>query len=577
MLSGLKRLFDKSFYFYGALVILIALFISRSLFSNNLAVTHDLEIHAARSANYYLALKQGQLPPRWAANLNFGFGYPVYTFSYHYPYFVTALFFAVTDSVELSLNLFMAGSIVVGGLGIYLLSWLKLGEKYKDRSSQAFVVALAYMTAPYILLNIFVRGAVGEIGFWSLLPLVMIFFQQRQFCRRIWYLLLFPILLVAWFLSHQVLVLISLPVLGLWQIVEAGGIKKFFRSDWLVFGSLIFVSLLMVLFSWLPMISEKKFVALGYDNYQPHSYAEQFPPTSWLFYSPWEYSGLVDRSENGRFTRMLGFEYWLVAIIGTWLLLKNKKKSAKHFFWLSVFWITLFLMLPVSLGIWKALPPLQYIQHPWRLIGWCVLAGTMVWLEWLVSYKKTFLIKVVNFLVVAVSLWAIWFWAKPVATFHKPVEQWLEYHLTGDSYSELTPVAFDRGENLAFPEKLYFLDGLDNLSKLEPINLVWTGNLISYNFETTTSGRVIQKTVDFPGWKVLINDQPMNIDANVASWSGRITYWVGGGANKVNVFFDDKGTGREMANRLSVFGLGTWLIMIGFLILRKTFKQFQNR
>lgn len=580
MLSGLKKFFDKSFWFYGLLVVLVSLLISRTLFSQNLAVTHDLEIHAARTANYYLALKQGQIPPRWAANLNYGFGYPVYTFSYHYPYLVSALLFGVTNSIEVSLNLFMIGSITFGGLSMYLLAWLKLGEKYKHRASQSFVVAFAYLTAPYILLNVFVRGAVGEIGFWSLLPVVMIFFLLRQFSSRWWYLLFFPLVMVAWLLSHQVLALLSLPVLGLWQLVEAGGIKKFWHSNGQVWVSLIFVSLLMVLFSWLPMAAEKKFVALGYDNYQPHSYAEQFPPTSWLVYSPWEYSGLVDRSEDGRFTRMIGFGYLLVAIGGLWWFfkyqksLKNQKSMA---FWLLVFWATLFLMLPSSLFIWKIFPPLQYVQHPWRLIGWCVVAGTMIWLEWLADNKKTVLVRLVNFLVLVVGCWGIIFWAKPVATFHKPVEQWLEYHLTGDSYSELTPIGFDRGENLAFPEKLYFLDGNDNLSRLEPINLVWTGNLISYNFETTQSGRVIQKTANFPGWKAFLNDQPINIDEDVASWSGRITYWVSEGNNKVAVLFDDKKTSREIANRLSLLGLGLWLVISGVLILRKRLYQFKNR
>ncbi|MCL4208195.1 hypothetical protein KJZ63_01000 [Patescibacteria group bacterium] len=580
MLSGLHKFFAKSFWLYALLVVFVSLIVSRSLFNNNLATTHDLEIHAARTANYYLALKQGQLPPRWAPNLNYGFGYPVYNFSYHYPYFVSALLFGITDSVELSLNLFMAGSVLIGGLGVYLLAWLKLGEKYKGRSGQAFIISLAYLTAPYILLNVFVRGALGEIGFWSLLPVVMIFFLLRQHTHQWWYLLAFPILLVAWFLSHQVLVLLSLPVLILWQVVEVGGVKKFLRSDWRTWLGLIFLSLLMVLFSWLPMVTEKKFVALGYDNYQPHSYAEQFPPNGWLLYSPWEYSGLVDRSENGRFTRMIGFEYWLVAVGGVWLIGKGYGKSknkAKYFFWLGAFWTTLFLMLPISLGIWKICPPLQYIQHPWRLIGWCVVAGTMIWLEWLINNKNSAIVKLINGLVLLSSIWAIWFWAKPVATFHKPVEQWLEYHLTGDSYSELTPVAFDRGENLAFPEKLYFLDGNDNLSKLEPINLLWTGNLISYNFETTQSGRVIQKTANFPGWKVEVNGQPINVDDNVASWSGRVTYWVSGGANQVKVFFDDKKTSRELANRLSILGLGLWLVGAGVLILRKSLNQFQNR
>lgn len=40
--------------------------------------THDGENHLARFANYKLALKEGQFPPRWAPNLMNHSGYPVF-------------------------------------------------------------------------------------------------------------------------------------------------------------------------------------------------------------------------------------------------------------------------------------------------------------------------------------------------------------------------------------------------------------------------------------------------------------------------------------------------------------------
>ena len=52
------------------------------LFSNpGFPYTHDGQNHLARLSNYYLALKQGQFPPRWAPNLDAGLGYTSLNFN----------------------------------------------------------------------------------------------------------------------------------------------------------------------------------------------------------------------------------------------------------------------------------------------------------------------------------------------------------------------------------------------------------------------------------------------------------------------------------------------------------------
>lgn len=53
-----------------------------SLIHVGLPLTHDGVIHVARIANFYSALTEGTLVPRWAANLNWGFGTPILMFVY---------------------------------------------------------------------------------------------------------------------------------------------------------------------------------------------------------------------------------------------------------------------------------------------------------------------------------------------------------------------------------------------------------------------------------------------------------------------------------------------------------------
>lgn len=565
-----SKLFEKVKPWWPLLLtIFFGLVIGRTLFSKSLAVTHDLEIHAARTANYYLALRQGQIPPRWAPNLNYGFGYPVFNFSYHYPYLISAMLFGLTSNIELSLNLFMVFSIILGGLGIYLLSFLKI-----KKHSQSFIIALSYMTAPYILLNTFVRGALGEIGFWSLLPWVMVFLMLKKNTQKWWYLSLFPIILVCFFLSHQVLVMISLPILLGWILIEEKSLKnkdqKIDGKESVILFLLVAFSILMVMWSWLPMVMEKGLIKTSLPNFMEHSYAEQFPQFSRLFWSKWEYSGLVDRSENGRFTQMIGWVYLVVALIAFIKLLSQKPKAKSYkslilIYWLVVFVGSVFLMTSASKIVWQIISPLQMLQHPWRLTGFTIISGIMLWLE-LLSMKKIHfnLVRFINLFTLVSSIWVIIFWARPVATFSKPVEQWLEYHLTGDSYGELQPLWFDSGKNLKDFERLYFVDTLGNMSILNPINLIWQGSNISYDIDPQSDGWVVQKTMYYPGWQVMINDQLVNIDYQTASWSGRVVFPVQKGADQVTVSFSDQKTRRLMADVISLVGLIGWLSLLSY-------------
>ena len=68
-------------------------------------ITHDGQDHIARIANFYQSLQDGILVPRWAENLNWGYGHPILMFLYPMPSYMASIFhfvgFSFVDSTKL--------------------------------------------------------------------------------------------------------------------------------------------------------------------------------------------------------------------------------------------------------------------------------------------------------------------------------------------------------------------------------------------------------------------------------------------------------------------------------------------
>src|SRR3989338_10172065 len=67
--------------------------------------THDGENHLARIANYALAIRQGQIPPRWAPSFWAGYGYPVFNYNYPLANILAIPLLALKVPVELSMKI----------------------------------------------------------------------------------------------------------------------------------------------------------------------------------------------------------------------------------------------------------------------------------------------------------------------------------------------------------------------------------------------------------------------------------------------------------------------------------------
>ncbi|MCG2691460.1 hypothetical protein L6272_01390, partial [Microgenomates group bacterium] len=104
-----------------ALIILLGLglFAMRTLYGPEYFDGHDSVAHLVRLYQYDLALKDGQLPPRWAGGLLAGRGYPVFIFAYPLPYFIAEAFHLIGFSLAVAIKLTFVLSYLVSIIGMY--------------------------------------------------------------------------------------------------------------------------------------------------------------------------------------------------------------------------------------------------------------------------------------------------------------------------------------------------------------------------------------------------------------------------------------------------------------------------
>src|SRR3989338_11229774 len=131
-------------YFSYLFLIILAFIPILSLLHSGLPVTHDGQDHVARIANFYQNLTEGNIIPRWAGNLNWGYGHPILEFLYPLPSYLASLFhflgFTLVDSVKIVFGM----SFVLSGIAMYIF----IKELLRDEKA-AFFAGTLYVIAPY--------------------------------------------------------------------------------------------------------------------------------------------------------------------------------------------------------------------------------------------------------------------------------------------------------------------------------------------------------------------------------------------------------------------------------------------
>ncbi len=166
-MTNIKKLPHKDF-FWCLSILLFSLIIVWPLLQPGFYSFHD-EPQIANLYQMTRAFSSGQIPPRWAPDMSFNYGYPLFNFYYPLPFYLGSLFyFLFKTSLVWSLKFVFLLSVPLSGITFYFLM-----RKFFDRLS-SFSGAVVYLFTPYRAVDLYVRGAVGEMWSFVFMPLVLL-------------------------------------------------------------------------------------------------------------------------------------------------------------------------------------------------------------------------------------------------------------------------------------------------------------------------------------------------------------------------------------------------------------------
>ena len=483
----------------------------------------------------------GQIPCRWVPDMGLGYGYPQFNYYAPLPYYLVVPFVLLGASVLETIKLSFIVSAIGSSVGMYLLGSYFWGKRGGVLSS------LFYVYAPYRALNMYVRGALGEL--WGMMFLPFVFYFALKVMERKKYILPLSLSVAGLLLSHNITTIVVLPFFVVFVLFS----KKFRLRNFVNLGLAGFWGLGLSAFFVLPAFFEKQYVHVetilqGYFNYLAH-----FLSLNQVFLSTfWGYGvSLLGPLDGMSFA--VGILHWTIPILTILILVYLKKiKKAKEvalFFILAL--LALFLTHNKSVFIWDSIPFLAYVQFPWRFLAigtffLALCAGALVYALPNTRNKR-------NILILSMFLVLILFYG----SFFKP-QRWIDISdaekFSGESWTQQQTISiFDYLPIYAnYPPSSRALSQPEILSVGGEVSGQKGTNWQDWKVNLDGNGHIRLQQFDFPGWEVRVDGEIVSIDND--NEFGLITISVPAGEHEVKARLRDTNL-RRFANLFSASSL----------------------
>lgn len=499
----------------------------KGLFGPGITDAHDSVSHVVRVASFYQSLTEGNLVPRWSQNLNYGYGHPIFMFLYPLPSYAASLAHFLGFAVIPSLKIVMGASYALAGVFAYL--WFK----QLFGVWPAIIGAAVFQLAPYRFVNLYVRNAFGENTATLFIPLVFWLFtkliQQPHRRHLIWATLALSGLL----LSHNAISLMILPFLGVYTLI----LLYFSKNRLLAIGYSLLAGLLgfgLSAFFWFPAFMEGKYT-LREIVMRGNSFTDGFVYPHQLVIPSWGY-GVSARGPNDGMSFQVGIIQWL-AFLATPLMFFKAKNRFNKLNWLTfLFWLafifSIFIMLEISLPVWKILTIIKKFQFPWRWLTVSVVAAAFLAAGLSRHFKLS---RIAALLIVGLLVsQTIWYWQPKGFLPQSEPEIIANYAGTTDT-GESTPLWAIRWQEKPSPGGLSVVSG----APIDYQIIRRQSEVHEYTVTASVLTQISDNTLYFPGWKVYVDGEPVEITYADPNWRGEITFPVPPGTHSVRVVFEE--------------------------------------
>lgn len=528
-------------------LIFISIFPVLSLFHPGLPITHDGQDHVVRIANFYQNLTEGNFIPRWAGNLNWGYGHPILEFLYPLPSYVASFFyfvgFPLIDSVKIVFGLGMILSL------FFMYLWFSsfLGEV------PAVLGAILYTYAPYRFVDLYVRGDIGENLAFAFVPLTLYFLYKLYKDQKYKYSIFGAISLALLILSHNAISLMLMPFIIFYGLLLFYLSKN--RKSYIInLISLILLGFLLSAFFWIPGLFEGKYTLRNIVT--KGSYVHNFVSFGNLLYGPWSYG--ISR----QFTVQLGISSWLGLFFSPFALFHYYRKKNKNYILVSVLIIislfTIFLMLKESNFIWSKIILLQNFQFPWRFLAVTVFT-TSVLGAYLISAVPNRFKKFIFIFLLLIILFQSKDYIKANGYMQKPDKFFMGVYNSTTDTGESAPIWSVRFMEKRPKSHLEVLDGKATVKELKR-----TSTYHLYNVDVGKKTLFAENTLYFPGWKILANKKSVDMEFQDPHYRGIMTFRLDKGSYLVEAYYKETKI-RALADAISI---AVSLNIIGLLLFK---------
>lgn len=544
-------MYNLKFFFIILLIVFFSVGISWPLLHFGLPPSHDGEVHIIRAYQFDKTLRDGDWYPRWQSDVNNGYGSPLLNYSYPLPYYAISLFHFLGFSFIDGFKLAIASATIMGGILFFLwarIFWGNLG---------GFVSSVVYIFSPYHIVDLYVRGALGEL--WALAIFPGFLFAATMLIKKknMIFLAISALFLGLLIFSHNILSYMFFPFAILYCIIVAIIFGKI-RNSLLYIFSAILLGLGISGIFWIPAFFEKEYVRglLAYNVY------EHFPQIYQMLIPSWG-TGFSNTDLSNQMSFQIGiintFAVLANIFIAFRLFRKNIKDGIIIIFFLSAFFVVVFLMLDISYLVWKYVPFFNYFQFPWRFLSLEILISAFLAGNILKVWNSRLLSYVLVLLTVGLTIGYVtppYYWEREDS-----------YYFSRSNFMDGTNISGNIFNTIWFNEKL-------KKQKEKLTILKGSGEILDQNIKSTKYTFVLEaettlvagvSTAYFPGWSVSINGHENLVEKTV---DGLFLFKIPKGKNKINVQFKNTPI-RNIATTISFLSFIILLTLPAYGKIRK--------
>lgn len=485
-------------------LLIVVLFYTKPYFRTGFFTTHDGEWAVIRLAEMQRELKDSQFPPRFADYLNHGFGYPLFSFTYPGPFYLGSMLKILRIGLVDSVKIIFVGSVVISAIFMFLLGRELAG------GFAGFLAALFYIVAPFRLVDLYIRGSIGESISLALFPMLFYFSLKYILNPNAVRMLICSFIFAFLILSHNIMALVFFPI---WIAFLFVSVLSYFEDiklySWRYFLPMILLGIGLSAYFFIPAIFEKQYIILS--QIKLANISEHFINLPDYLLSPWSY--------GPKPSYQLGWAHILGALLGLVSVFISKEIYRKKYLPIALFisfsvGILVFLAHPTSSDFWNA-PPLSWIDFPWRFLTPIsfLLALASIFLS---IHRITRIIG--GILAAATIIFSLNF-AHPAEYINKPDVYYATNDATTTSMDELMPVWVANKPTQRYKAKVEL-----ERANATIYNLDYNSKSIKFRVVTKVPNIIKINTVYFPGWQFFLKGE--QIPLNFGSPDGLIRFEV---------------------------------------------------